>query len=421
MTTRGEQMLALRKARMAAAPPFLRGGFRPFFLLAAVWSAFAVLAWLCAFLYGVPLSSGFAPLAWHRHEMLFGFVGAAIAGFLLTAIPNWTGRLPIAGPPLAALAGLWCAARLAVWFSATTGLLLAAVLDVGFFLVLASVCAREVIAAKNRNLPVVGLVALFALLDACDYVAAIAVPDHEATPSRAAIAVVVVLISVIGGRIIPSFTRNWMVKQGFTQGLPGQPSRFDLAAIALTAVALGLWAAAPDARWVAFALALAGGFQFVRWARWRGWRTWRDPLVLVLHVGYAWIPLGLLLLGASVAGWPIPATAAIHALTAGAIATMILAVMTRASLGHTGRALHANAATVGLYALVTLGAALRVLTGLGLIEYRRGIELSGGAWAAAFALFAVAYAPVLLRAPKVKAGASGAGRPRQGGAPITNR
>ena len=391
-------MLALRKARMAAAPPVLRGGFRPFFLLASAWAVFAILAWLCSFLHGVPLASGFAPLAWHRHEMLFGFVGAAIVGFLLTAVPNWTGRLPIAGPPLAALAALWLAARLAVWFSGTLGLVAAAACDVGFYLVFAFVAGREVIAAGNRNVPVIGIVLLFGLADAWDYLAAAGLAGDEATPSHAAIALVTVLISVIGGRIIPSFTRNWMVKRGFSKGLPSQPGRFDLVTIAMTALALLGWILLPGTTWVAGCLVVAGLLQIVRLGRWRGWRTWSDPLVLVLHAGYAWIPLGLLLLGLGAAGAAVPATAAIHALTAGAIATMILAVMTRASLGHTGRALRASSATSGLYACVMLGAAVRVLTGLGLVDYRLGIEVSGGLWASAFAIFLLGYAPILVRA-----------------------
>jgi uncharacterized protein involved in response to NO len=393
-------MLALRKARMAAAPPFLRGGFRPFFLLAAVWAAFALLTWLCAFLYGVPLASGFSPLAWHRHEMLFGFVGAAIAGFLLTAIPNWTGRLPIAGLPLAALAALWLGARAAVWFSGAVGLGLAAVLDVGFYLVFAFVAGREVIAAKNRNVPAVGLVLLFAFADAWDYAAAAHLVGDEGAPTRAAIALVVVLISIIGGRIIPSFTRNWMAKQGFTQGLPGQPTRFDLVAIAVTALTLAGWVLLPQASFVGGALVLAGLLQFARLVRWRGWHAWSDPLVAVLHVGYAWIPLGLLLLGASLTGAGTPGTAAIHALTAGAMATMILAVMTRASLGHTGRKLKAGFATSAVYICITLGAALRVLAALGVGDYRLGIEAAGFVWALAFAIFVLLYGPMFFRGAK---------------------
>jgi uncharacterized protein involved in response to NO len=402
MITRGEQMLARRKARMAAAPPILRGGFRPFFFFAAAWAAVAILVWLGAFLHGLPLGSGFNALAWHRHEMLFGFAGAAIVGFLLTAIPNWTGRLPIAGAPLAALAALWLAARAAVWFSGTFGLGIAAALDVGFFVVFAIVAGREVLAAKNQNVPAVGMVVLFACADAWDYAVASGSTGDEAMPSRAAIAVVVALISLIGGRIIPSFTRNWMAKQRLAGTLPGQPSGLDTASPVLTLLALVAWAVWPQEPWIAAPLVLAGMVHIVRLSRWRGWRTWRDPLVLVLHVGYAWIPVGLLLLAASAAGAPVQTTAGVHALTAGAIATMILAVMTRASLGHTGRPLRAGTATAAIYVCVTLGAGLRVLTGVGLIEYRMGLELSGGVWAMAFALFAFAYAPVLFQSLKAK-------------------
>ena len=402
MLTRGEQMLALRKARMAAAPPILRGGFRPFFFLSAVWAAFAVWVWLGTILYGLTLPSGFGALAWHRHEMLFGFAGAAVVGFLLTAIPNWTGRLPIAGAPLGVLAALWLAARAAVWFSGTIGLVTAGVLDVGFLLVFAAVAGREVVAAKNRNVLAIAMVVVLACVDAWDYAVALGGPGDEAAPSHAAIAVLVLLVSLIGGRIIPSFTRNWLVRQGFASGLPGQPGRFDVATIVLTGLALADWIAFPSKPWTGPILGLAGLAQVARLARWRGWRTWRDPLVLVLHIGYAWIPIGLLLLGSSSAGAAVPLTAAVHALTAGAIATMILAVMTRASLGHTGRALRAGPATVALYACVTVGAALRVLTGAGVLNYRLGLELSGGLWALAFALFAIAYAPVLFRDLKKK-------------------
>ena len=162
-------MLAMRKSRMAAAPPFLRGGFRPFFFGGPLWAVIALALWLFAFLGGLELPSAFDALSWHRHEMLFGFVGAVIAGFLLTAIPNWTGRLPIAGWPLATLFASWLAGRLALLWSQTVGLALAAVLDVGFYVVFALIAGREVIAAKNRNLPVVAMVMLFGLADAADY------------------------------------------------------------------------------------------------------------------------------------------------------------------------------------------------------------------------------------------------------------
>jgi len=319
-----------------------------------------------------------------------------IGGFLLTAIPNWTGRLPIAGWPLAGLFSLWAAARLAVLFSGILSLWLAGLLDVGFFVVLGLLAAREVLEANNRNLPIVGLILMFGLADAFDYLANASVLPWADFGWQLAISLVVLLISLIGGRIIPSFTRNWMAKRGMTKGLPTQPAKFDLVVIGATAVALLFWLAGPPEMPTGLVLIAAGALQAVRWARWSGWRTYPDPLVLILHVGYLWIPLGLALLGLSLAGF-VPRSAAIHSLTAGAMATMILAVMTRASLGHTGRNLKASPLTVLVYALVTGGALLRVATALGLIDYAVGIDVAGFSWGGAFLLFLVAYAPVLWR------------------------
>ncbi len=235
--TRGEQMLALRKRREAAAPPFLRGGFRPFFFGAATWAIIAIALWLCTVAGEVGLPTAFEAVAWHRHEMLFGFVGAAVAGFLLTAIPNWTGRLPIAGTPLLGLFGLWATARLAVLVSARIGLWPAAILDVGLFISLALLATREVLASNNRNVPIVGLVLLFGLADAADYGGAAGIVSAD-LGWRGAIALIIILISLIGGRIIPSFTRNWMTKQGIKRGLPTQPQHLDLLVIVSTALAL---------------------------------------------------------------------------------------------------------------------------------------------------------------------------------------
>lgn len=398
METRGEKMLALRKARMAASPPILRGGFRPFFLLASAWAVVALILWLWALLGGLYLPSAFDALAWHRHEMLYGFVGATVAGFLLTAIPNWTGRLPIAGAPLAGLVGLWLTARLAVLWSGTLGLLAAAALDVGFYALMAFVGAREIVASKNRNLPLVAMVLLFGTADAVDYASVGGLIADSEAGFRAGIALVVVMISVIGGRIIPSFTRNWMVKRGFSGGLPDQPARFDLGVIGLTAFVLLGWVVAPEHRLAGTGLITAGALQLLRLARWRGWRTLSDPLVLILHLGYLWVPIGMLLLGSSILSAEIPRTAAVHALTAGAMATMILAVMTRATLGHTGHELRAGPLTVIAYAAVVLGAVTRVAASLGVVGYQAGLQAAGALWGGAFIVFVIAYGPILVRA-----------------------
>lgn len=397
MITRGEQMLALRRARLAASPPILRGGFRPFFFLGACWAVIALALWMLAYSGNLVLPSALEPLIWHRHEMLFGFVGAVIAGFLLTAIPNWTGRLPIAGWPLAGLVGLWAAARLGVLFSAWVGMAAAAIIDVGFYLVLAGLAAREVSLANNRNLPPVALVFLMGVANAADHAGAARMLADADVGIRAAISIVVMLISLIGGRIIPSFTRNWMTKRDITLRLPTQPTRFDLAVVVTTGLGLLAWIAAPNAAATGGLLMAAGFAQALRLSRWGGLRSVPDPLVLILHIGYLWVPVGLLLLGVSVLDPLIPRSAAIHALTAGAMATMIVAVMTRVILGHTGRALTASPPTVLIYGLITLGAVLRVGASLGMLDYTIGMEVAAGAWAGAFAVFLAIYGPILFR------------------------
>jgi len=387
-------MLALRKRRMAAAHPFLRGGFRPFFFGAATWAVIAISLWLFVFAGRITLPTRFDAVAWHRHEMLFGFVGAAVAGFLLTAIPNWTGRLPIAGKPLLSLFGMWAVARVAVLLSSLIGFWAAAIFDVGLFVSLATLAAREVIASGNRNIPIVGLVFLFGVTDAADYAGSAGFISED-LGWRAAVALIIIMISMIGGRIIPSFTRNWMVKRGVSQGLPTQPQALDLLVIASTAISLLFWLIFPD-NWLTGAiLLLAAAAQGLRLSRWRGLRTGSDPLVLVLHLGYVWVPIGLLLLGLSIAGVNIPQSAGVHALTAGGMTTMILAVMTRASLGHTARELKAAPLTVAAYVFVTLGALLRVAASLGLGPYGIMLGIAGTVWALALILFLVVYRPIL--------------------------
>jgi uncharacterized protein involved in response to NO len=396
MLTRGEQMLALRRRRMASSPAFLRGGFRPFFLGGAVWALVALVLWLCSLAgtLSLPVAD---PLAWHRHEMLFGFVGAVVAGFLLTAIPNWTGRLPIAGGPLAALVLLWLAGRLVLLATAHVGLVAAAVIDVGFLLVLAGVGLQEVLAAKNRNVPVVGAVLLLAGANALDHAAMAGAIADPLLGVRFGIGVVTLLITLIGGRIIPSFTRNWLVKRGATRSLPTQPGRFDLAAIAATAAAFLCWVVLPASKLTALLLLFASALQLLRLLRWQGVRTLADPLVVILHVSFLWVPVGLALLGLSIITGVVPQSAAVHALTAGAMASMILAVMTRATLGHTGRDLRADRATRWLYVAITLAALTRVSAPLAVSSYTELMRLSALFWAAGFLLFLGRYGPILCR------------------------
>jgi len=388
---------SVRRARLAAGPAILRGGFRPFFIGGAVWALVVLTLFVTALRGAVTLPTAFDLVTWHRHELLFGYLGAVIAGFLLTAIPNWTGRPPIAGAQLAALVGLWTAGRIAILCSAWTGPAVAAVVDVGFLLVLALVAGREVLAARNSNLPVVGLVVILAVANGLDHAEAMGAGLPAGLGYRLAIGLVVMMIGLIGGRIIPSFTRNWLTKQNATGRQPAQPTSFDTATLTLTALALIAWTVAPDFALSGVGLLLAGIVQAARLLRWQGFRAVREPIVVILHIAYLWIPIGLFLLGMSIMTRSFPQSAALHALTAGAMGGMTLAVMTRATRGHTGRDLTAGSATVSIYVLITLAAAIRVAAPLLPIGYMVAIDLAGLAWIGAFALFLIAYGPMLAR------------------------
>jgi len=376
-------------------PALLSAGFRPFFLLAGLWAALAVPLWLAVLSGRVALPSAFDPVTWHGHEMLFGFAQAAVAGFLLTAVPNWTGRMPIQGWGLGALALLFVAGRLAVAGSAEIAAA-AAVVDLAFPLLLLAALAREILAGRNwRNLPMLLALGLIALANGLTHLEALGWADSGALGLRLGTAVVVVLISLVGGRIIPSFTRNWLAKRGSPR-LPAPVGRFDAIAIATTVVALALWTVAPDAAAVPLLMAAAAVVTLARLLRWQGYRTGSEPLVWVLHIGFLWMPVafGLTALGAVAPA--IAPSAALHALTGGAIATMILAVSTRATLGHTGRTLSADRRTTLIYALVTLASAARIAAGVAADAYLPLLMLAGVAWFAAFALYLLVYGPMLL-------------------------
>jgi len=378
-------------------PPLFRQGFRPFFLGAAVWVALAVGIWLLVMSGGAALPTVFGPRQWHAHEMIFGFAAAAATGFLLTAVPNWTGRMPLQGLPLIILFSIWILGRIAMMASAPLGGFFAAVIDLSFLALLFAVVLREVTAGRNwRNLPVVSAIALLLAANLLTHLEATGVRPNDPVGERLGVAVFVLLISLIGGRIIPSFTRNWLVKHGSTT-LPVPFNRFDIGCLALVAASLGLWVAVPEAQITGFGLIMAGAVSVVRLVRWTGWLMLSEPLLWILHLGYAWLAFGLLLLGGSVlAPAAVPNQAGLHALTAGAMGTMILAVMTRATLAHTGRALSAGPSTVAIYGLVSAAAITRVLAPFLPGSYVELLWSSGGLWILAFALFVVRYAPMLL-------------------------
>jgi uncharacterized protein involved in response to NO len=358
--------------------------------------------WLAAYSGGLVLPSRLAPWVWHAHEMIFGFAAASVAGFLLTAIPNWTGRLPLQGAPLAMLVLLWALGRVGLLFSARIGAPPAALADLCFPFAFLAVVAREILAGRNwRNLPMVGALSLLFAGNLLVHLDALGLADTAELGDRIGIATLLMLISLVGGRIIPSFTHNWLTKSRPGVSPPPSEGRFDRLVLAGTAAALAVWTVAPEAvatRWV---LAAAGTAIALRLSRWRGLHTTREGLLLILHIGYAWLPLGLLLLALNGVFEIVPPAAALHALTVGAIGTMTLAVMTRASLGHTGHALSAGPVTKTAYALVTIAAMLRVLSPLAGERAELTLWLAGASWMGAFGLFAFFYGRILVR-PRVR-------------------
>ncbi len=390
---------ALARRREYAGPALFSYGFRPFFLGAALWSAAAVLLWVPYFSAEITLPIAMGPLDWHMHEMVYGYVAAVIAGFLLTAIPNWTGRLPVCGLPLAALAALWLAGRVAIYLGAMIGEGSAAVIDISFLLALFAVALREIIAGRNwRNLRVLAVLGVLIAGNGMWHVEILRFGVGNYGP-RIAFAAVLILITLIGGRIVPSFTRNWLARMNPGR-LPQPISRFDVAAIAAGALSLAVWVAFPQSTVTAVALLAAGGMHAVRLARWAGDRTFADRLVLVLHVAYAFVPLGFLLLGGAIlAPDRISTSAGIHAWTTGAVGLMTLAVMTRASLGHTGHPLVASTVTQIIYLCALVAALARVAATFG--GTMELMHVAAIAWVIAFAGFAVAYGPLLVRQPPV--------------------
>jgi uncharacterized protein involved in response to NO len=388
--------MAIPRYRFQAGPTILSAGFRPFFLLSGIWAAAAVPLWLCFLAGGLTIPTAFPPAVWHVHEMVFGYAGATVAGFLLTAIPNWTGRPPLQGAPLAVLALLWCAGRAAVLVSTWIGTGSAAAIDLAFPLLFLGVVAREIIAGRNwRNLPMTGALLLLALGNALVHLDALGLAETADFGNRLGVATLLMLIALVGGRIIPSFTRNWLAKERPLMAVPASFGLADRAALAIAGLALAGWVAMPDTSG-ACALELAAGAALgVRLVRWRGFAAYREPLVWILHLGYLWLVLGLLLLGLNGLIQLVPQTAALHALTVGAIGTMTLAVMTRATLGHTGRPLIAGPRTTAIYIAISLAAVLRLLAPLGGAQYLLMLGLAAAAWSGAFLLFLSFYAGLL--------------------------
>jgi uncharacterized protein involved in response to NO len=373
--------------------PVLAKGFRPFFLLGAIFAAVIVPLWVLA-LFGVMRVGGHLdPVTWHAHEMVFGFGGAIVAGFLLTAVGNWTQRETATGAALLGLVLLWLGGRVALAAGDLVPAWLAATIDTSFLPAVAIAIGRPLFATKNRR----NFVVLAMLL----VMAAANVGLHFTSDRRRALLVGVDAITffmvVIAGRVVPMFTRN-ATRIESVRGIP----RLDLAAAASIAGVLVVDASGSTSAVLRIAAyGAAAALVAARTIHWGTRATFRDPLLWILHVGHAWIPVGLLLRAAAAVAPQIPASAGLHAITAGAIGAMTLGMMARVALGHTGRLLVAPRTAAFAFVLVTAAAVVRVVAPLVVPAwYLPSLAVTAALWAVAFALYAVTYAPYLL-APRV--------------------
>lgn len=369
--------------------------FRPFFPGAALFAAIAIPLWIFTLETDLETLSGFSARDYHVHEMIFGYLGAVLAGFLFTAMPNWTGRPALAGTRLALVSALWLTGRLAVYTSASWPTA-AAVIDASFLLTVSSLAWKDVIAGGSiRNMPVCLLVSLLAIANIA-YDFSLLQSADTGWAERSALAIIATLISFIGGRVVPNFSGNWMKKNNISP-LPSPFSTFDKAVLATTVVTLTSWILTPETSITGSLFSVTFFAHALRLLRWRGWQTTTEPLVLILHIGYLWLVLWFGLTGMAILSPAIfSISSALHALTAGAIGTMTMAIMTRAILGHSGRKLSAGRITRIIYALITAGAFVRVFAQSFTLDFMLATAISGTLWSAGFLLFAFTYGPYCL-------------------------
>ncbi len=376
-------------------------GFRPHFLLAGIAALLLVPAWALNLVFGVPLSSDWPPTLWHAHEMLFGFIASAVAGFLLTAVPSWTGQKGFAGRPLMLLTALWVGARVMIASSAHWPHVLTAAVDLSFFPTLAVLVGRPLLRSMNRNTPFLLVLTLLWLTNLAFHIGLM-----ERNPPLALHAILIgidlmlVLITVIGGRIVPAFTVTALRPLGLQGSVSSKPASTIAAVTAMAAVAASdVWA--PDSPVAGVLAAIAAVIQGWRFTQWGALKTLRQPIVWVLHLAYLWLPLGLALKAVALLNGAAFSAFWLHALTIGVLSMMILAVMTRAALGHTGRPLMVHPGITASYLLLAAAVIVRVF---GLAAWRGSyamiIVAAASLWTAAFLLFVVIYAPILCR-PRV--------------------
>lgn len=382
-----------RPANGTASLAFLSYGFRPFFLAAAVFAALAAPLWLLLYAGNLGLPAALPASLWHGHEMLFGYGGAVLAGFLLTATPGWSQRQPVHGWSLAALAGLWLAGRLAIAFGGTLPGLAAAI-DLAFLPALAVAIAPALEGAARRNLVFLAILGVL-------FVANLAVHLHAGDFAlgtlglRLALDTLAVLIGLVGGRIIPSFTANALKARGQSADVRGFGMRDRLALGSLVAVLLVDPLASPSVAGIVSLIAAA--LNLARMSGWQTRHTLGEPILWVLHLGYLWLGIGLAWKGLVELTGFAPAADAAHGLALGAIGSMTLGVMSRAALGHTGRPLAVGRAITAAYLAISAAAIARLGANLVPGGWHLGcLWLSALLWSLAFIVYAVVYVPILI-------------------------
>lgn len=377
-------------------PALFSFGFRPFFLFGSIWAAMAMPLWILSVLGIDGVETTVFTRDWHVHEMLFGYTSAVIVGYMTVAGANWTGHYPVAGRPIILLVMLWMAGRLAMLAYPVIGPV-AALIDAAFLIVFAGALWREQFAANNwRALAPCVVISLLAIANVGFHTRMIA-PEVGQASERMTVGLITFLIALMGGRLVPSFTRNWMAQRKIKPE-PAPYGRLDMAVLGVTGAGIATWVVQPSASVGGILLTAGGVGLFIRLMRWRGWVAASEGMVLVLHLGYFWCALGLAMLGVSILSpADVPNSAAIHALTAGAIGVMTLAVMTRTSRSHTGRERRADFVTLIIYALAIVAAVMRVLAPFATPIYLELLVLSAFCWSLAFGIFALAYGPMLTR------------------------
>lgn len=363
-------------------------GFRPFYLLASSFAALSILLWIGQYAGYLPAAYLRSP-AWHGHEMLYGYTLAVIAGFLLTAVPNWTGKPTPSGTKLMLLAALWVAGRILVL---TPYALIAALVNAAFPLLVAVSIGIPIVQSRNRrNYFFIGLLALLGVAVLALHLSP---PGSAVWPERVVLQigldVILFVVAVMGGRVIPMFTNNGVSGANATR----HPVIERTALGGVLAILLADLLQVPPAA-IAIVTLLSAGAHATRLLLWQPWRTFRKPIVWVLHLAYAWIVVHLALRGLAALGL-VGDLFAVHALTIGAIGGMTMGMMTRTARGHTGRPLVADYYEVTCYALVACAALIRVFGGMLLPgAYLASVVASGICWSAAFALYTVHYWPIL--------------------------